>query len=197
MPDSPGCPMSGSSWYPYNSGWNQLPRSHCLHDHGARPVSNPSTPVPPCPVLPTPLPQCFQGLPFPILSLPHVLYSRIPHSQFLLVSSAPRSPHFRCSRVPRARFSRFPELFIPRTCPLSPDESPSPRRCQVLPGSPLLLLSAPYRPSSPGKAKARRAEAEPSPPGRAGAAPGPGRDHHGFFHRQLLATEPAARRPQR
>ncbi|XP_077046682.1 DENN domain-containing protein 2D isoform X1 [Agelaius phoeniceus] len=80
---------------------------------------------------------------------------------------------------PHARFSRFPGLPRPQ-CPLSPDESPVPGRCQVLPGSPLLLLSAPCRPSSPKEAKRKRGGRKPSPPRRAGpgrgctgTAPGP------------------------
>lgn len=89
----------------------------------------------------------------------------------------PGAPGARCSR-----------LFLPRPLPVPvPCRSPFPvspplypSRCQVLSGSPPLLLSplfsspprpVPFRPSSPGKAKAqRRAEAEPC---RAGGARGP------------------------
>ncbi|XP_033375752.1 DENN domain-containing protein 2D isoform X2 [Parus major] len=70
---------------------------------------------------------------------------------------------------------------------------PSPRRCPALPGvalCPLLLLPTPCRPSSLGKAKARRAEAEPSP-GPVWAAPGPHRDCTGTVpgpHRDRAGT---------
>lgn len=96
-------------------------------------------------------------------------------SPILSSSWHPRLPAHLIPDAPGSPMPVFPGLLgypVPR-CPLSPHEFPVPGRCQVLPGSPLLLLSAPCRPSSPGKAKARRKEDGFSPPGRAG--PGRGR----------------------
>lgn len=88
----------------------------------------------------------------------------------------PGAPGARCSRLFLPRPLPVP---VPCRSPFPVSPPPYPSRCQVLSGSPPLLLSplfsspprpVPFRPS-PGKAKAqRRAEAEPC---RAGGARGP------------------------
>lgn len=191
---------------------------------GAQPL--PRAPVPPCPVLPAPpvpsssrYPRMLPAPPFPVppgppcpdalgtrrSRYPRARCSRFFCNQVLPVPPFPVVPGLPCPvlPLPRARRSgspraQVPPWGVPRARPVPGTVRPPPRS-----SSP--LLSAPSRPSSPGKAKARRAEAERCPPGRAaphrgrtGTAPGPlrARGHHGF-HRQLLPTEPAALRPQR
>lgn len=216
--------MPGSSWDPYNPGCSQLPYSRCLHDHRAHSVSVPSAPVPSCPVLLLFCNQVFPPSPFPMLPGPaHPGSSQDLRASCsgLLLSNAPKDSQFfpyppllpdppspvppgvlgslLTSFLSYARFSRFPGL---PQCPLSPDESPclASARCCPVPRS----SSSPPHAVPPPPGKRKRGGRKPSFPRRAG--PGPRRDrdgttslrgHHGNFHRQLLATELASRRPQR
>lgn len=93
---------------------------------------------------------------------------------------APSPPHTQVIPEPRARCSWFPVLPILSAPHVPGAVSPTSIRRQVRPGSPSplllssLLLSAPSRPSSPGEAKARRAEAQlPAAPHRGRSTSGP------------------------
>ncbi|XP_027765415.1 DENN domain-containing protein 2D-like [Empidonax traillii] len=118
-------------------------------------------------------------MPSPVCGLSSLQFSWVPHSRFLLASSSPGAllapplPVPLATAVPAA-----PGTPVPGAA-----DSSAARCCPVLSSSSSFFSSSsssPPRPSSPGKAKARRAEAEPSPraaPGplreRSGVAPGP------------------------